>query len=350
MHAPLTPKAKTTPTRWWHKAFYFPLESLRHRILIKIDSLPVPEQFIWRNRAFTFFPKLFASSPAFRSWKKANEYFVSHRPSDHQLIDLTNISSKPNQVKDKKLRIAVHAHIYYTDMASALAQYLVHFPQEVDLFISTPFEQDQSILHNLFATIKPIRNLQIRIVPNRGRDIAPMIDPFGQELLQYDYVAHIHTKKSVASNQIGSAWCQYLWNQLLGQGPQHLQKIWGLLETHSLVYPQKFALIDVSNLRWGDHLERSQALSQRLGIRPPSSSLSSDDYAEFPVGSMFWARSDALAPLLASGISFNDFDEETGQTDHTLHHTIERNLSRIALSQGLPIAVLRNSAFEHTYP
>jgi lipopolysaccharide biosynthesis protein len=350
MHAPLPPKAKTAPTRWWHRAVYIPLETLRHGILARIEALPAPEQFIWRNRAFTYLPQLFAATPAFESWKKAREYFVTHRPDDHHLIDLTKVSSTTNQASVRKPRIAVHAHIYYADMASTLAQYFSHFPQEIDLFISTPFEQDQTLIDDTFSTIKTIANLQVKIVSNRGRDIAPMIDPFGQALLQYDYVAHIHTKKSLKSNQIGDAWCQYLWHQLLSNDAQRLQKIWGLLETHSLIYPQKFPLIDVANLRWGDHLKASHALSQRLGITLPNASLSTEDYAEFPVGSMFWARADALAPLLSSTLTASDFDDETGQTDGALQHTIERNLAYMALSQGLPIAVLRNSAFEHTYP
>jgi lipopolysaccharide biosynthesis protein len=350
MHAPPPPRVKTTPTRWWHRAIYTPLESLRHRILVKIAALPAPKQFIWRNRAFRYLPKLFCTTPAYQDWEKANTYFVSNRPSDHHLIDLASISNSANIADIKKPRIAVHAHIYYADMASTLAQYFSRFPQTVDLYISTPFTKDQVLLYDTFATIKTIGNLKINIVPNRGRDIAPMIDPFGRALLQYDYIAHIHTKKSLASNQIGSAWCQYLWDQLLGNDSQRLAKIWRLLETHSLVYPQKFPLIDVANLRWGEHLTASQALSQRLGLALPNASLSDQDYAEFPVGSMFWARADALSPLLLGKLTVSDFDLESEQTDGTLHHTIERNLARIALSQGGPIAVLRNRAFEHTYP
>jgi lipopolysaccharide biosynthesis protein len=65
---------------------------------------------------------------------------------------------------------------------------------------------------------------------------------------------------------------------------------------------------------------------------------------------MFWARADALAPLLNSTITYNEFEVESGKTDGTLNHVIERNLSHIALAQGLPIAVLQNTKFANAYP
>src|SRR5262249_13012858 len=44
----------------------------------------------------------------------------------------------------------------------------------------------------------------------------------------------------------------------------------------------------------------------------------------FPSGSMFWARSAALRPLLDLNLSYGDFPEEAGQIDGTPAHAIER--------------------------
>lgn len=350
MHSHPPPSAK--PTRWWHKAYYGFWEAIRHQMMSWIDGLQAPAQFIWRNRIFTIAPGLFRSTPQYQLWQKARAYFITDRPKDHRLIELDAINpigllnTNPNTLP----RIAIHAHLYYAEMAPLLATYLAKFPQSIDLFISNPKEQDQNYLYQQFNEVPTIGRLEVRLTPNQGRDIAPMIDPFGKVLLEYDYIAHVHSKKSIDTNSIGQAWCDYLWQGLLSNQDDRLRKIWSLLQDHAMVYPEKFHLIDVANCRWGSHLPRSKELCEQLHIAPPMADLTSEDFVEFPVGSMFWARADALAPLLTSHLTFHDFEAESGKTEGTLSHTIERNLSHIALSEGLPIAVLHNTALSHTYP
>jgi lipopolysaccharide biosynthesis protein len=347
---PSHPSPSNKPTRWWHKVYYGFCETLRHWVLSWIASLPAPTQFIWRNRIFTAVPRLFRSSSQYHLWQNARAYFITERPKDRQLIKLDTIDLSPLKKQSTPPRIAVHAHMFYPEVAPLLATYLAQFPQNIDLFISNPKEQDQDYLYKQFEKVSTIKRLEVRLTPNQGRDIAPMIDPFGKTLLEYDYIAHIHSKKSVGTNNIGQLWCDYLWESVLSNQNERLSKIWALLQDHSMVYPEKFHLIDVANCRWGNHLPRSIALCEQLNISPPTATLTSEDFVEFPVGSMFWARADALAPLLASRLSYQDFEAESGKTDGTLNHTIERNLTYIALSQGLPIAVLQNTLFSHAYP
>jgi O-antigen biosynthesis protein len=50
-----------------------------------------------------------------------------------------------------------------------------------------------------------------------------------------------------------------------------------------------------------------------------------DKYGFFK-GTMFWARFDALRPILKRGFGYDDFEPETGQIDGTLAHGLERAL------------------------
>jgi lipopolysaccharide biosynthesis protein len=55
----------------------------------------------------------------------------------------------------------------------------------------------------------------------------------------------------------------------------------------------------------------------------------------FVAGTMFYARLDALQPLMALGLAASDFEEEEGQVDGTLAHAIERALGASCLRAGL---------------
>ncbi|MEQ9448872.1 MAG: rhamnan synthesis F family protein, partial [Rhodospirillaceae bacterium] len=76
-------------------------------------------------------------------------------------------------------------------------------------------------------------------------------------------------------------------------------------------------------------LRAAQALAQRMGI-----TIAKNKALDFPSGSMFWARSAALYPLLDLDLEFSDFDEEKDQIDGTLAHVIERTYFHICEGAG----------------
>ena len=59
----------------------------------------------------------------------------------------------------------------------------------------------------------------------------------------------------------------------------------------------------------------------------------------FPVGSMFWARTAALRPLLELGLGWDDFPEEPVPYDGSLLHAIERLLPFVVEGAGFRNAV-----------
>lgn len=322
--------------------------ALSHFLLRKIEREAAPKKFAWRNRLFKTFPALFAGNPAFELWTKAYAYFITQRSPQIEWLDLKTIPT-PKSLPAKK--IAIHAHIYYTDLAPELAQMLASFPAPYDLLISTPHPQDQAFLREQFSSLPNLSNLEILIIPNRGRDIGPMLYGFGQRLLSYDHFAHLHTKKSVGTNEIGDAWRHYLWNGLLSNSHEQLFKIFDLLERYGLVYPQKFCMIDVMNCQWGSNLPIAQQLCQNISMAMPTPIASPHPgFIEFPVGTMFWANAQSLKPLLQHTFTVDDFAPEQGQTDHTIMHAIERLITHMALSQNYPIAVLTDPQFRAYYP
>ena len=62
-------------------------------------------------------------------------------------------------------------------------------------------------------------------------------------------------------------------------------------------------------------------------------------YFNFPVGTMFWARSAALAPLFKLQLRWDDYPEEPLPGDGTLLHALERILPFVASHNGYRYAI-----------
>ena len=67
----------------------------------------------------------------------------------------------------------------------------------------------------------------------------------------------------------------------------------------------------------------------RMGIQEPL-----PPFFEFPVGTMFWARSEALVPLLELNLDWSDYPEEPLPKDGTMLHALERLLPFAAAREG----------------
>jgi len=315
---------------------------LQHLFFLGLEKTPAPWRFALRNFMFTHFAFLFAGTDPYSKWQEAVNYFIVYQPSKINIIDIQTVP-KPHSLPPKK--IAIQAHIFYPDLAAELAQVLSSFPEPFDLLISITDPNIEEEIRNQFKGISHLQNINILISPNRGRDIGPLLYGFGKQLLNYDYFAHIHTKKSSNTNDIGNEWRHYLINGLLSSMQGRTLKILKLLDEYGLIYPQKFPLIDVQNCQWGSNLKAANDLCIAMNVPPPT-----PGFIEFPAGSMFWAKTKALKPLLELPWSPEDFEPESGQTDQTIMHAIERCLTHVSLTQDYPIALLRYPSIISFYP
>ncbi len=59
---------------------------------------------------------------------------------------------------------------------------------------------------------------------------------------------------------------------------------------------------------------------------------------------MFWARGDVLSPLFNAGLTLDDFPEESGQTDGTLAHCLERLLGLCPSVQGMRPGIIKDTS------
>ncbi|NKC28334.1 hypothetical protein HED52_10255 [Ochrobactrum ciceri] len=115
------------------------------------------------------------------------------------------------------LRVAVHLHLHYEDMLDGILDRLKNIPVKFDLFVSVNSNANKSnVRSRCMKALSQVSEIHIQDVPNRGRDIAPMIVQFGAKLAKYDIFGHFHTKKSPHNASL-SQWSSQIFDILLGK-------------------------------------------------------------------------------------------------------------------------------------
>ena len=231
--------------------------------------------------------------------------------------------------------VAVHIHLFYEDLLEEFASYLENMPFTFDLYISCQESADVAKIKSGLKNIKQIKTIDIRPLPNRGRDLAPLYVKFAPEILAHDYFLHVHTKKSLYSGVEKGLWRRYCLELLLGSKDK-IEYIFDLFENKNvgLVYPDIHEEIPTIAYSWLKNESIARDILKEYGI------FDLPTVFNYPAGSFFWARTDALRPLLEKGYTYEDFPREQGQTDGTLAHALERVLPFVSRNQGYDDAIL----------
>lgn len=283
--------------------------------------------------AFKLRPSWFQHHPQYLQSKGDTFQRVSE---SHSL--LMDINQHRDEFSDSPGKVAVHCHIYYHDLIDEFRQHLATVPFRLDVYVSVTTQEAQDVCERELRKVSNIGNLYVNIVPNRGRDIAPMFAEFGDKLKQYDYVGHIQSKKSLYNGGTTLGWREYLFNALFGS-TSNVKRIFSLFaqnEQLGIVYPQVFTQVPYAAFTWLANRSDGIKLCNRMGISMPES------YFNFPAGSMFWARMDAMRPLFDLNLKWEDFPEEQGQTDGTTAHAIERLLGVVPTATGYETCIIKD--------
>lgn len=224
------------------------------------------------------------------------------------------------------LRVGLHIHAYYPELVPEILERLKRNRVRPDLLISVTSEsaRQEVLAHTAVYTDGAV---DIRVVPNRGRDIGPFLTEFGDIWLnQYDLVGHLHTKKTVslADESTGKDWYRFLLENLLGGQAAAMADIilarMAAADDVSMVFPD-----DPNIVGWGSNFSFAEPLLTGLGI----------DGAQrefyFPVGTMFWARPSAFKALLDLTLGWGDYPAEPLPYDGSLLHALERIFGLLAV-------------------
>lgn len=230
---------------------------------------------------------------------------------------------------------AVHLHLFYEDLLEEFTEYLQRIDFAFDIYVSCQERADRDrIAEYLKKHLPRAEQIDVRGVQNRGRDIAPFYVVFADALREYDYILHIHSKKSLFFGTEQSEWRRQAMGALLPQ-KRPVSDVLGLMERERIgLYfadtPQQ--LPRYSNTWLGNGVQGRQLLDA-LDITADR------EVFNYPVGSFFWLKAAAIRKLWDAGFSYDDFEAEAGQTDGTLAHVLERAVSFVVRDAGFHLGI-----------
>lgn len=221
-----------------------------------------------------------------------------------------------NSVTVPKRSIGVFLHLFYEELAPVFRDRLANLSENAcAVYISTDTDQkaDKIARHFPDATIS--------VFPNRGRDVFPKLFGFGPAHDAHDIVLHLHGKKSIHAQKLDE-WLDHCLACLLPErdSVQRILSLFEAIPALGMIAPLTYKEV-LGAAHWGDNAALAQEIMLRMGLKDQ---MPDDANLNFPVGSMFWARSAAIRPLLDLKLGAAHFPAEGGQVDATPAHAIER--------------------------
>ncbi|KQO73991.1 hypothetical protein ASF20_01340 [Methylobacterium sp. Leaf88] len=230
------------------------------------------------------------------------------------------------------LRLCVHAHCFYPELIKELIPGFRNLPANATLVLTAVSSADAQFIARALARHSVTQPTEIRVVPNRGRDIAPFLVGCQDLWRAFDIVLHLHTKVSTHVSW-GEEWRHYLFDQTLGSKAlvDWVLESFATDQMLGCLYPRNFYRIreyvnaEQNSRAIGDFLA-TLGLPADAGVQP-----------DYPAGSMAWYRTASLAQIANALTTLDRFEEEADQVDLTLAHALERIMTLVVRASGYAV-------------
>ncbi len=243
------------------------------------------------------------------------------------------------------------AHLFYEDLMPECIEYLCRAPREIPIIVTVSSEERKVIAEKLFKAAG--RYCEIRVVPNRGRDLSALLVSCIDVFDKFKYLCFVHDKKSLRREEsvaVGRAFFHLLWDNVLNS-EIFIKNVLATFENEPqlglLVPPQpynsKYKAILFNSKYWsGACFDKTVELAEKLDI--PLKFLSTE-YVSLSIGSVFWCRTEALSKITDFAWDIEDFDKEPMPTDGTISHALERIFPFAAQAVGFYTGQLMTMGF-----
>lgn len=246
------------------------------------------------------------------------------------------VTPRAGRPVDGRGSLIVVVHAYYADVLSDVLSYVAHVPVGTTVVIVVPDADRVDDACRIASDILGLHiGFEVVVEENRGRNFGSLVSDLVPMIRNYDYVLHLHTKKSVYTGTEKDGWRHHLLSTLAGSRAL-VDTVLGVLDddpTVGVIYPSTYADLPHWAHHWLGNVAVGRELYKRLGLDPSLVS----GIVDYPVGGMFLARTTALDRLWDAGFRIEEFPEEPIGNDGTLAHAIERSILDIARAEGFDV-------------
>lgn len=237
-------------------------------------------------------------------------------------------------------KVAVHLHVFYVDLLADFVEAFRHFTFKYDLFITTDTDEKANQIKEYLTANKLKAN--VLVTGNIGRDVLPMLK-LKEQLYQYDYIGHFHTKKSKEAD----FWAGESWrNELVDMMIKPANTIIANFETSN----QGIVIADIPSFfrynkiteSWSEHIMAPimNELWEKMNLSKHIDFMEFQNYV-MSYGTFIWFKYDALSPLFDLNLSEADIPKEP-LPQHSILHAIERILIYIAWAKHYDFRISQN--------
>ena len=234
-------------------------------------------------------------------------------------------------------KIAVCAHIYYTDMLEEILALTGNIPVPYDFIATTDTPEKKAEIEATLAKRPGVKNVIVRIVEkNRGRDMSSLFISLRDLLVDdgYDLVCRLHTKKSpqVQASRSNLFKRHMLENLLNTRGYVH--NVLDMFHDNPLVGLAVPPVVHISyptmGHAWFFNRPKVEETARLLNIKVKFD----HDTPVAAYGTMFWFRPRALRKIFEHKWKWEDFNAEPNHVDGGLAHVLERLIAYAAQDAG----------------
>ncbi|WP_139904173.1 rhamnan synthesis F family protein [Clostridium thermarum] len=231
-------------------------------------------------------------------------------------------------------RIAVVMHMHYFDTFDKYKQYIDNIPKEIHIYFTT---SNNEIRKKIELFLEHRKNCMIIEKNNRGRDISSFLVACRKEILKYEYVCFLHDKreKDPSMKKDIDRWIYSQWENMLGTST-YIYNVLSYFDKNSQIglllppIPIGEHLSFLYRNNWYNNYDNTIKLAKRLDLHCNVNK----EISPMALGTVYWARVDALKKLLEYEWKYEDFDAEPLADDGTISHAIERILEYVAKDAG----------------